>query len=187
MAQRAGLDVAHASERIDQVAIGIAGDRIDGEVAPAQVVFQGHRWIGMHGEAGMPARRLAFGARQRVFLAAMRMQEHREVAPDLPVARIEHLLRRCADHDVVVVARGQAEQRIAHGAADQVDLCVVRERLHAPMMPERVSGGDGPSALVSRAVLVQRLSGAPASGRRRSCAVRPCGPACARSGAAHRR
>ena len=144
VAQHAPLDVGGATERIDQAAIGSARDRVDGEVAPAQVLLQRHRGIGVDHEAGMPARGLALGAGQCVFLAAVRVQEHREVAADLAVAGGQHVLHRGADHHVVVVAGGKPEQGIAHGAADQVDAHVVGEwRCHGAMMPEGRGGTTG--------------------------------------------
>ena len=139
MPQHARLDVGGAAERIHQAAVFGTRDRIDGEVAPAQVFLQRHRGLGMHHEAGVAARGFAFGARQCVFLAAARVQEHREIAADLLVAGIEHLSRAGADHHVIVVARGLAEQCIAHRAAHQVDLHVVWKRglrRHQAIMPE---------------------------------------------------
>ena len=56
------------------------GDRVDGEVAPRQVLFERDRRIGVDDEAAVARRRLALGARQRVFLVRLRMQEDREVA-----------------------------------------------------------------------------------------------------------
>ena len=142
MPQHARLDVGGAAERIHQAAVFGTRDRIDGEVAAAQVFLQRHRGLGMHHEAGMSARRFALGTRQRMFLAGAWMQEHREVATDLLEAGIQHLLRAGADHHVIMVARGQAEQGIAHRAADQVDLHAVGERRlrrHQAMMPESIA------------------------------------------------
>ena len=113
------FEVARAAERVDQAAVGGFGDRIDGEVAALQVFFQRHRRIAVDDEAAMPASGFALGARQRVFLAGLRMQEHREVAPDRPEAARLHGVRRFADHHEITIARRQAEQAVADRAADE--------------------------------------------------------------------
>ena len=71
VAQHARLEVARAAEGIDQRAVLVLGDRVDGEVAPLEVLFQRHRRIGVEGEAVVAGRGLALGARQRVFLARL--------------------------------------------------------------------------------------------------------------------
>ena len=50
-----------------------------GEIAPRQVLLQRDVGLGVEGEAVIAPCRLALGARQRVFLARLRMQEYREV------------------------------------------------------------------------------------------------------------
>jgi hypothetical protein len=99
-------------------------------VAPAQVVFERHVGSRIHGEALVAAPALALRARQGVLLAAVRVQEHREIRPDRAVAGVEHLLRRGADHDPVGVGVGQPEQAVAHRAADD-------EALHAAQSTQR--------------------------------------------------
>jgi len=64
----------------------------------------------------------ALGARERVFLFSLRMQEHREVLADGPESAPDHFLRRGAHHHVVPVLQRQPEQLIAHRAADYVGL-----------------------------------------------------------------
>ncbi|MCW0425708.1 hypothetical protein NB713_003651 [Xanthomonas sacchari] len=87
VAQHPLLEIARAAIRIDQTPIGlVAGDGVDGEVAPLQILFQRHRRVGLHLEAVVAAPGLALGARQRVLLAAARMQEYREIAAHLLVA-----------------------------------------------------------------------------------------------------
>ncbi len=126
VAQHPRLDVTRAAPGIDQrAAVLVAGDGIDGEVAALQVLFQRHRRIGVDDEAAVAAPALALGARQRVFLAGMRVQEHREVAADGLEATCLHLLLGGADHHPVAVARIQPQQPVADRAADQVGL-------HAP-------------------------------------------------------
>ncbi len=56
------------------------GHGVDGEVAPLQVLLQGHVGREQRGEAAIAGRDLALEARQRVLLVRLRMQEHREFA-----------------------------------------------------------------------------------------------------------
>jgi hypothetical protein len=61
---------------------------------------------------------LALGARERVLLVRLRMQEHGEVAPDGPVTGGEHDLRRRADHHVVAIDDGTPEELVANRSTD---------------------------------------------------------------------
>ena len=76
----------------------------------------------MHGEALVAAAALALGARERVFLVRLRMQEHREILADGLEAEPFHLFRRGADDHVVLVLQRQPEQPVAHRAADYIGL-----------------------------------------------------------------
>ena len=76
--------------------------------------------LGVEGEAAIARAGLALGARERVLLVRVRMQEHREVAADGDVAVVEHVLDVGADDDPVAIDDRMAEQRIAHRAADEV-------------------------------------------------------------------
>src|SRR5690606_4900364 len=68
--------------------------------------------------------RLAFGAGQGVFLARLRMEEDREVAAYRAKAQGLHGLGAGAHHHPVGVGDRAAEQAVAHGAANLVDLHV---------------------------------------------------------------
>jgi hypothetical protein len=129
VAQHAVLDVTHAAIRIDQFAgLLVAGNGIEGEVAALQVLFQRHRRVGVDHEAAVAAAGLALGARQRMFLAGIRMQEYREVLAHGAESQCFHLRLGGADHHPVPVAGHQAQQRITNRATDEIDL-------HAHMMP----------------------------------------------------
>jgi hypothetical protein len=96
------------------------------------------------------------------------MQEHRKVLADRQVAAGDHLVRRGAHHHPVVVAHRQAQQGIAHRAADTIGLH--GGSLAAPARP--------PGSAVVRRALLQRgpylarrcasAGGAGGSGRRHS-------------------
>ena len=113
---------SRAVERVDDAALLVARDRVDREVAAREVLLERHVGRGVELEAVIAARGLALGARERVLLVRLRMQEHREIPADGLVAELDHLLGRRADDDVVAVLHRQAEQLVAHRAADGVDL-----------------------------------------------------------------
>jgi hypothetical protein len=81
MPQHTLLQVALAAVGVDQRAVFVARHRVDGEVAARQVLFQRHVGAGVEGEAVVAAAALAFGARQRHFLARVRVQEDRKSRP----------------------------------------------------------------------------------------------------------
>jgi hypothetical protein len=93
-------------------------DGIDGEVAPRQILFKRYRRIGLEHEAVIPAAGLAFGARQRVLLAAARMQEDRKILADGPIALRHECFGRGADHHVIAIHHRSTQQSIANRAAD---------------------------------------------------------------------
>lgn len=130
--QHARLQIARAAIRIEQLAsLLVACDRIDGEVAAQQILFQRHRRIGIHHEAAIAAPGLALGTRQRILLTVARMQEHREILPHRFEAQAFHLRLIGTDHHPVAVASGLAKQGIADCAANEIGL-------HRDMMPDAV-------------------------------------------------
>ncbi|GAO26293.1 Nitrogen assimilation regulatory protein NtrX [Alicycliphilus sp. B1] len=96
--------------------------RIDSEVAPREIFLQRHVGRGLHDEAAVAAPALALGARQRVFLVRLGVQEHGKVAPHGHEAARHHVLGPGAHDDPVVVIDGAAQKPVAHGAAHHVDL-----------------------------------------------------------------
>ena|SRR5437899_8197225 len=76
----------------------------------------------MHGEALVAAPALSLGARERIFLVRLRVQEHREILAHRLVAEALHFLGRRPDDDVVAILYRQPEQLVAHRAADRVEL-----------------------------------------------------------------
>ena len=122
MPQAAVFKIALAAVGIDQGARFILGDGIDGEVTSHKVLFQRDIGRRVHDEALMPRCGLAFGARQRVLFAGLRMQEHRKITPHLREAGSAHLLGRAAHHHPVTLVGRKAQQGIAHRAAHQIPL-----------------------------------------------------------------
>lgn len=122
MAEDARGEVAAAAVGVDQAAVLGARDRVDREVAAQQVLFERDLGRGVADEAGVAVAGLALGARERVFLVGVRMQEDREVAADRAEAAREHLVGRAADHHPVTILHRQAEQGVAHRPAHDIGL-----------------------------------------------------------------
>ncbi|MNN34318.1 hypothetical protein D3C81_1481200 [compost metagenome] len=122
MAQQAQGEVVLAAVGIDQPAVGVLGDGVDGQVAADQVFLEGDLGAGVEGEAAVAASAFALGAGEGVFLAALRVEEHREVGADRAKALGEQFLGVGADHHPVGFRDGAAEQTVAYGAAHLVDL-----------------------------------------------------------------
>ena len=114
------LKIGAPAPGIDQATLGVLGHGVDAEVAPAQVLLQRDRGIGVEDEAGVAAPGLALGARQRVLLATLRVQEHREILAHRTETRGKHVLGRAAHHHPVALAYGASEQPVAHRPAHQV-------------------------------------------------------------------
>jgi hypothetical protein len=124
VAQHAGLHIARTAEGIDQHAIRILRDGVDGEVAPGEILLQADVGRGMHHEAAVAAPGLALGACQRVLLAGFGVQEHREVLAHRAESACCHLLGRGTDHDEITIAGRDPEQAVPHRATDQKNLHV---------------------------------------------------------------
>ena len=99
--QHAVAQVGFAVERIDERSVRRPGHRVDGEVAAREVLLERHVGRAVDGEALVAAPALSLGARERVLLVRLRVQEDREILADRPEARGGHLLGRRADDDVV--------------------------------------------------------------------------------------
>ena len=120
MPQHTVLDIGLAVVGINQRAVGLTGDGVDGEIPPRQILFQCDVRIGMEDEAFVAGRGFAFGPRQGIFFTAARMQEHRKIGADRTETRCGHRFRTFTDHHPVTIARRQTEQGIAHRTADQI-------------------------------------------------------------------
>jgi hypothetical protein len=110
MPQQAVAQVALSAERIDQrAAVGILRNRIDRQVAALQVLLERHIGREQRLEAAVARSGLALGTRQRVFLGALRVQEHREILADGLEAPREQLLGPRADDHPVPLPRRHTE------------------------------------------------------------------------------
>jgi hypothetical protein len=95
--------------------------RVDREVTPREVFLERDVGREARGEAVVAGTGLAFGARERVLIAALRVQEDRKVPADGTVTEREQVVRLGADDHIVAFGHGPPEQRVAHCAAHQVD------------------------------------------------------------------
>jgi hypothetical protein len=84
MAEHARLQVALAAEGVDQGAVFLLRNGVDREVAARQVLLQRDVGRRVKQEALVSRPGLAFGARERVFLVGLRMQETLPAAPPPP-------------------------------------------------------------------------------------------------------
>ena len=101
MTQDPVLQITLAAERIDQTAIRIPGDGIDGQVPSRQVFFQRDPGVKINRKAMVTMALFAFGAGQRVLLTGVGMQKNRERCSDLAKAPGKQFLRLAAHHNPV--------------------------------------------------------------------------------------
>src|SRR5579863_4111871 len=101
MAQQALLEITLPAVGVDQrtgpAVLDFASHGVDGQVAPLQVLLERDLRRELRLKAAITGRGLAFEARQRIFLARLRVQEHREFPANGAIAKLLELLRGAAD------------------------------------------------------------------------------------------
>jgi hypothetical protein len=122
MTQHAPLEIVPATVGVDQRSVGGARHRVDGQIAALQVLLERHLGREPGLEAAVAWAGFALQPRQRVFLTGVRVQEHRELAADGPIAGTLQLLGRGADHHPVALVRGLTEQLVPDRASHQIHL-----------------------------------------------------------------
>ncbi len=120
MPEHLPFQVRLTAKRIDQGTVSRPRHGVHREIPTPQILFKGDFGAGMTLEALVTGTRLALGAGQRVLLAGLRMQKHREITAHLAIAEIDHRLGRRPHHHPVALAHRAAEQLIADRAADQI-------------------------------------------------------------------
>ncbi len=65
---------------------------------------------------------LLLGACKRIFLAALRMEKYGKILADLLEPALEHAIACLAYDDPITLAHGLTEKRVAHCAANFIDL-----------------------------------------------------------------
>ncbi len=121
VAQQAPVQILLAAVRVNDAAIRRLRHRVDGQVAPNQVVLQGHIRAGVESKATVAFSTLALSPGKGIFLACLRLDKYREVLPDGLVTLCEHGFGGAADHHPVTVGNRAVQELIADGAADQID------------------------------------------------------------------
>lgn len=139
--QQPCLDVGGTVVRIDQSALLIFGNRVDGEVTPREILFECDIGSGIYIEALVTATGFALGAGQRIFFAGFGVQENRKIGADLAKPIVQHVLRRCTDDNPVSVAGRFTQQTITNSTTDAIDFhrdilatAVGRQRVILPSM-----------------------------------------------------
>lgn len=122
MAQQTMVQIALTAVGIDNVAIIILCQRIDGQVAAQQILLKRHIRRGIAGKSGVTKTGFSFGAGKRVLFVALWMEKHGKIAAYLLVTRVKHLCWRGANHHPIFVFDRQAQQGIANCTTDQITL-----------------------------------------------------------------
>ena len=103
MAQQTILQIAQTVVRVDNLAVIVLGQRINGQIAPLKIIFQRDIRCGIAGKTGVTGTGFPFGTCQRILFMRLRMQKNRKIAAYLLVARVEHLLWRTTDYHPISV------------------------------------------------------------------------------------
>ena len=120
MAEHSIAQILRAAEGIDQCAGRGLGHGVDGQIAALQVLLKGHVRRGMQDKTVIARSGLALGARQRIFLVALRMEEHRKIPTHLFEAAPAHVFGCGAHHHPVTIRHRQAEALVAYRPAHQI-------------------------------------------------------------------
>ena len=120
--KRPRLDVALAAIRIDQRAVRAARHRIDGQIAPREILLERDLGSEFDVESAIARRDFPLATRERIFFVAVGMQEDREVAAHLAIAELQQLLARSADDHPVALPHRHAEHGVSNRTADQIHL-----------------------------------------------------------------
>ncbi len=107
---------------INQLASGSLGHGVDGQIATQQIILDGDIGTSVKHKTLMTPTLFAFGACQRIFGLAFRMQEYRKVLAHRLITQRLHLFRRGAGDDIIAITAGDAKHAVTDRAADQIGL-----------------------------------------------------------------
>ena len=122
VAQQPRLDIGGAAVGIDKGTVAGARHGVDGQVAPREILLEGHPGAEFHREAAIAGCDFALQACERVFLVGLGVQEHGKVAAHLAVAAGQQLLAGCPHHHPIAFPDRHTEQRVPDGTANQIHL-----------------------------------------------------------------
>ena len=120
MAQDALFEIGLTAIGVVILAVIITGNGINRQVTTSQILLQGDIRCGVTDETGITFTGFSFCSRQCIFLMTVRMQENREITPDLSISQGEHLLRGGTDHHPVFIFQWQIQQFITNRTTDKV-------------------------------------------------------------------
>ena len=106
MSQNARVEIGAPSVGIDEHAGTIFRERVDGQIATDEVLFERHILGRMELKPSVTGRGLTLCSGEGVLLLRVRMQKDGEVAANGREARIEHPLRRGTHHNPVALTHG---------------------------------------------------------------------------------
>ncbi len=103
MAQKTVAQVILPAVGVDDMAVFVLGEGVNGEIAAQQILLQRYIRRGVAGESRIAGTGFPLGTRQGVLFPAFRVQKHGKIATYLLVARVEHLFRGGAHHHPVFI------------------------------------------------------------------------------------
>ena len=115
------MQVVKAAIGVVQPALLIHSHCIDGEVAPAEVVFKAHRWVGMNFKAPIARACFALGACKCILVLRTRVKKDLEILSNRFKARLKKILGPCSHHQVVPVDLLIGHKRIPHRTANTIN------------------------------------------------------------------
>src|SRR4030095_15236731 len=101
-------------ERIDDAALRILGNSVDGEVPARQILLERYIRSRVELEDMIAARSFALRTRERVFLLRLRMQENGKILANRFVSEFQHIFGCRTHDDGVAIFDRQSEQLVAH-------------------------------------------------------------------------
>ena len=104
MTQQACGQIGLTPVGIMQLALGIFGDGIDGQIPPQQILFEGDFGGGIAGKASIAMPLLPFDASQGVLFPSLWMQEDGKVPANWFVTLGQQLFCTSPDHHVVALS-----------------------------------------------------------------------------------
>ena len=82
VAQQPRIEIRHTIVWINQLAVGIQGNRIDGEIATCEILFKRDIWRGVKHKTLIARRGFSLGAGQCIFSVGVWMEKYWKVRAD---------------------------------------------------------------------------------------------------------
>jgi hypothetical protein len=111
------------------MAFGILGHGVDGEITPPEILLERDFRGGMKDESFVARGYFALGACKCIFFVGLWVQKDREVFTDLDITSIFQILGRRPNHHPIPIHDRTAQEFVADGAPNLIDLHPRRARL----------------------------------------------------------